>query len=132
MLRLLASLVLTLLANSVGLVLASVILDDFTINGVAFVSAVLIFTITEVVAGPLITKIALTNAPSLLGGIALVTTFVGLLVTDIFSDGLTINGATTWILATLIVWLCALIASLLLPLVIFKKVLDKNKQSDTK
>ncbi len=127
MLRLLASLVLTLLANTVGLVLASIILDGFSINSLAFVTAVLIFTVTEVVAGPLITKIALSNAPSLLGGIALVTTFVGLLVTDVLSDGLSITGVSTWILATLIVWLCALIASLLLPLVIFKKVLKKNK-----
>ena len=131
MIRLLASLVLTLLANTVGLVIASILLDGFTINSLAFVTAVLIFTVTEVVAGPLLAKIALSNVPSLLGGIALVTTFVGLLVIDIFSDGLSISGVSTWILATLIVWLCALIANLLLPLVIFKKALDK-KQANSK
>lgn len=127
MIRLIASLVLTLLANTIGLIIASVILSGFEINGVAFVAAVLIFTITEVVAGPLITKMAMQNVPSLLGGIALVTTLVGLIVTDIFSDGLTITGLNTWILATLIVWLCSLIANLILPLVIFKKALNKNK-----
>jgi hypothetical protein len=126
MIRLIASLVLTLLANAVGLIIASVLLSGFEINGVAFVTAVLIFTITEVVAGPLITKMALQNVPSLLGGIALVTTLVGLIVTDIFSDGLTITGLDTWILATLIVWLFSLVASLVLPLVIFKKALDKK------
>lgn len=127
MIRLIASLVLALLANTIGLIIASVILSGFEINGVAFVTAVLIFTITEVVAGPLITKMAMQNLPSLLGGIALVTTLVGLVVTDIFSDGLTITGLDTLILATLIVWLCSLVASLLLPLVIFKKALDKTK-----
>lgn len=127
MIRLIASLVLTLMANTIGLIIASVILSGFEINGVAFVAAVLIFTITEVVAGPLITKMAMQNVPSLLGGIALVTTLVGLIVTDIFSDGLTITGLNTWILATLIVWLCSLIANLILPLVIFKKALNKNK-----
>lgn len=127
MIRLLASLVLTLLANAVGLFIASVVLSGFEINGIAFVTAVLIFTVAEVVAGPLITKIAMQNIPSLLGGIALVTTLVGLIITDIFSDGLTIKGLDTWILATLIVWLCSLLASLILPLVIFKKALDKNK-----
>jgi putative membrane protein len=123
MLRLLASAVLHLIGNAVGLVLASLILSGFSINGAAFVVALLIFTAVEVVMGPLIAKIALKNVPSLLGGIALVTTFVGLLVTDIVSSGLSISGATTWILATLIVWLGALIAGILLPLVLFRKVM---------
>lgn len=127
MLRLLASATLHLIANSIGLVIASAVLDGFSINGSAFIMAVLIFTVTEVVAGPLITKIALTNVPSLIGGIALVTTFIGLLITDIFSDGLSITGVNTWIFASLIVWLCALIAGLLLPLLLFKKVLDNHK-----
>ena len=131
MVRLLASAVLHLIGNAIGLVVASLILSGFSINGAAFVIALLIFTVVEVVMGPLITKIALKNAPSLLGGIALVTTFVGLLVTDIVSSGLSISGATTWILATLIVWLGALIAGILLPLVLFRKVMQ-NAKSDRK
>jgi hypothetical protein len=127
MIRLLASAALHLLANTVGLVMASVLLDGFSINGSAFITAVLIFTAVEVVAGPLIIKMALTYLPVLIGGIALVTTFVGLFFTNIISDGLTITGLDTWILSSLIVWLCALLAGLVLPLVIFKKVLNKDK-----
>ncbi len=129
MIRLLASAVLHLLANTAGLLVAAAVLPGFSINGVAFVTAVLIFTITEVVAGPLIIKIALKNLPALVGGIALVTTLVGLIITDIFSDGLTISGLSTWVLATLIVWLGALIAGLVLPLVIFKKTLNKHREN---
>ena len=132
MLRLLARAVLTLIGNAVGLALAAVLLSGFSINGTAFVIALLIFTVVEVVLGPLITKIALQNLPSLLGGIALVTTFVGLLVTDIVSSGLSISGATTWILATLIVWLGALLAGVLLPLVLFKNVLQREKDKKGK
>jgi putative membrane protein len=127
MIRLLASTVLHLLANAAGLLIAAAVLPGFSINGVVFVTAVLIFTVTEVIAGPLIIKIALKNLPALVGGIALVTTLVGLVATDIFSDGLTISGLSTWVLATLIVWLGALIAGLALPLVIFKKTLDRHK-----
>ena len=76
-----------------------------------------------------VTIVAPLNVPSLLGGIALVTTFVGLLVTDIVSSGLSISGATTWILATLIVWLGALIAGILLPLVLFKNVMQNAKNN---
>jgi hypothetical protein len=45
----------------------------------------------------------------LLGIVALVTTFVVLLVTDLLSDGLSIEGAADWILATVIVWLATLL-----------------------
>jgi putative membrane protein len=127
MLRLLASATLHLLANTVGLLIAAAILPGLTINALAFVTAVLIFTITEVVAGPLILKISLKNVPALTGGVALVTTLVGLIVTDIFSDGLSITGLNTWVLATLIVWLGALLAGLVLPLIIFKRTLQRHR-----
>jgi hypothetical protein len=122
--------VLTLLANAVGLFAASIIINGFEISGLAFISAVLIFTAVEVVAGPLITKIALKNAPALLGGIALVTTFVGLFITNLFSDGISFDGISSWVLATLIVWLFALLASLVLPLFIFKKTLTKARSDN--
>jgi len=59
--------------------------------------------------------------------VALVTTFVGLLVTDTLSDGLNISGISTWIIASLIVWLCSLVAGLILPLVLFKKAVEKRR-----
>ena len=127
MIRLVAMLVLSLLANAVGLFVASILLDGFSIDGVSFVIAVAIFTAAEVVLDPLITKVAITNVPALRGGVALVSTLVGLIITVLISDGISINGLSTWVLATLIVWLFALIATLVLPLVIFKKTLAKNK-----
>ncbi|MBI5869953.1 MAG: phage holin family protein [Actinobacteria bacterium] len=125
MIRLLASACLHLIANAVGLIMADLILSpEFTIDPTAFVTATLIFTAVEVVAGPLLISISLKNLPALTGGVALVTTFVGLLVTDTLSDGLNISGISTWLLASLIVWLCALIAGVVLPLFLFKKALD--------
>jgi hypothetical protein len=58
-----------------------------------------------------------------------VTTFVGLLVTSFLTDGLVITGAATWLAATLVVWLCGVLAILLLPLVIFKKALAQRSGS---
>lgn len=129
MIRLLALLVLNLLANAVGLFVAAALLSGFSIDGLAFAIAVCIFTAAQVVLDPLITKIAITNVPALRGGVALVTTLVGLIITTLVSDGIKINGLSTWVLATLIVWLFALIATLVLPLIIFKKTLSKRKQS---
>ncbi len=128
MIRLLARIVLALLANTVGLLAASALLDGFSINGTAFVVAVIIFTLATVILGPLVAVIAVRSAPFLMGGIALVTTLVGLLITDLASDGLTINGLDTWIFATIIIWLCSVLASVILPLFIFKEAMGKRNK----
>ena len=123
MLKFFARMALSLLANALALLVASVLLTGFAINGLAFVVAVFIFTASTTILEPLITKIATQNAPYLLGGIALVTTFVGLLVTMLITDGLRITGIGTWVMATLITWLATVVGSLILPRFLFKEVL---------
>lgn len=127
MIRLLIRAFLSLLANTVGLLVATAILPGFSIDAVSFIGVVLVFSIATVFIGPLLLKLSLSNVPALAGGIALFTTFAGLLVADVVSDGLTIDGVKTWILATLIVWLISLLAGLLLPLIFFKKTMEKRK-----
>ena len=129
MLRFFAQTAMSLLANALALLAASIFLSGFTINGLAFVVAVCIFTASTVILEPLITKIARQNAPYLLGGIALVTTFVGLLVTTLVTDGLSITGISTWVMATLIIWLATVVASLVLPLFLFKDVLGNGNKA---
>lgn len=124
MIRLLISAGVTLLANAIGLIVAAAVLDDMTITGTAFVFAVLIFTVVEVLADPLLTKVAISSVPALRGGVALVTTFVGLLITATISSGLDIDGAQTWVVGTLIVWLAALVAALVLPIFLVKKAVE--------
>jgi len=126
MLKFFARMALSLLANALALLVASVLLTGFAINGLAFVVAVFIFTASTTILEPLITKIATQNAPYLLGGIALVTTFVGLLVTTIITDGLSIMGIGTWVMATLITWLATVVGSLSLPRFLFKEVLGSK------
>ena len=63
-----------------------------------------------------------------MGGIALVTTLVGLLVTTLLTSGLSITSIGTWVVATLIIWIATVVASLVLPRLLFKEVLsDKGK-----
>ena len=126
MLKFFARTALSLLANALALLVASVLLTGFAINGLAFVVAVFIFTASTTILEPLITKIATQNAPYLLGGIALVTTFVGLLVTMLITDGLRIMGIGTWVMATLITWLATVVGSLILPRFLFKEVLGSK------
>lgn len=129
MVRFLARTALYLLANAIGLIVAAVLLDGFTLEPLGFVVAVLLFTAVETLLGPFVMKMAIQYAPALRGGIALVTTFVGLLITSTLTDALTIQGAPTWLLAPFIVWVVVLVAAILLPMVLFKKVLRETRTS---
>lgn len=121
MIRMLTSAAVYLVANAIGLLVAAAVLDDVTIDGTAFVLAVVIFTVVEVVIQPLITQIAVRHSRALMGSSALVATLVGLVVTDIVSEGLSISGALTWVLATVIVWAAGLVAGLVLPALFLKR-----------
>ena len=123
MIRLAARAAINLLANAVGLIVANLLLEDLNLNVAGFVTAVVIFTVVSVVIEPLIRQIAVTNMPAILGSSARVATLASLVLTTILTSGLEIRGLTTWILATVVVWAAALAAGLLLPLVVFKKVL---------
>lgn len=122
MIRLLISGALYLAGNAIGLLIATAILPGFSINFSSFVVATLIFTAVEVLAGPFLTKVSIKSVPALQGGVALVTTFVGLYITSKLVDGMVIGGISNWLAATLLVWLGSLIASLFLPLIALKKV----------
>ena len=125
--RLVAVTVLALIGNAIGIIVAAALLDDMTLNGAAFVIDLVIFTLTFVVVQPLMVKIAVRHSSTLAGGSALMATLIALIVSDVLSDGLSISGATTWLLATLIVWIVAVLASMLLPMVMFKKALGRAK-----
>ncbi len=111
-----------LIANAVGLLLASLLLDGFSIGPMAFLVAVLIFSAVQGVAGPIITKLSQKSFPQLMGGISLVTIFVGLWITSLLVDDMQIGGLANWLAATLIVWIGSLIAAVLLPKYVFKRL----------
>ncbi len=125
MIRLLARLIISTIANAIGLIAAAIILDSFSINGLSFVVAVIIFSISTLILSPFVQKTAEQNASYLVGGIALITTLIGLMITNIFTDGISITGLNTWVFATLIVWIFSVIGSVVLPVFIFKKTLNK-------
>lgn len=127
MVRLLISAAIYLVANAVALLIANAVLDDVTIDGGAFLIAVVIFTGVEVVIQPLITQIGVRHSRALIGSSALVATFIGLVVTTLVSDGLSISGVMTWLLATVIVWAGALVAGLILPALFVKKAVAENR-----
>lgn len=120
--RRLLSAVALLIGNAAGLLLAVALLPGFKIAPLSIIVVVLVFTVVQVIADPLITKISEKNVPALKGGVALAVTFVGLLVTDLIASGLTIGGVSNLLAATLLVWLGAVIAGVLIPMFLFKEL----------
>lgn len=126
MVRFLISTLAYLAANAIGLLVAIILLPGFRVDPLAFVVAVAIFSLVQTILGPLITKLSMKNFPQLMGAIALVTISLGLFATDIMMSGMEIGGVANWLAATLLVWLGSLIASILLPLYVFKQLSGKN------
>ena len=126
MVRMLIRFVLSCAGSAIGLWVGSLILDGMSVDGMSFFIAALIFTISTAILQPFITKMALKNADFLMGGTALVTTLVGLIITDLLSDGMSIDGLSTWLLATLIVWLCTVLAAVILPMIFLKKTVAQR------
>ncbi|SDC64935.1 hypothetical protein [Ruegeria marina] len=126
MYRTMLSIAAHLAGNAVGLLLAALLLEGFSIAPLSFVLVVAIFTLIQVVAGPLINKLSERNLPALQGGVALVVVFVGLLVTEMLTSGLVIGGVTNLLLSTLLVWIGALIAGILLPIYVFKELRENR------
>ena len=122
MIRLLLQTAATIVANAVGLLLAKVLLTGFQIDALSFVVVLLVFTGVMVLTGPLMTKIAVTSVPQIRGSVALVTVFVGLKVTEWLMQGFEMGGLSNWLAATLLVWLGSLVAAILLPIYVFKRL----------
>ncbi|MCC1493672.1 phage holin family protein [Cognatishimia sp. F0-27] len=129
MIRFLLSAAIYLVANAIGLLVAAWALSGFTIDAMAFVVAVLLFSVIQTVLGPLVTKLSMRSFPQMMGGIALVTIFLGLFLTDILMPGMAIGGLTNWLVATLLVWIGSLVASILLPLFVFKEAAGKKRDA---
>lgn len=132
MVRLIISIVIHLAANAAGLIVADMVLDDMSLPLSALLFALALFTVVEVLVGPLLSKIARTKVEALRGGVALVTTAVGLIITTLVVDGFDISGLDTWIAAVVIVWLAALVATLLLPVILVKRGLESRRKGSSK
>lgn len=127
MIRFLVRTLIALVANAVGLIVAAIVLDDVHLDAASFVVAVVIFTGVFVLLQPFLAVNLRRMGPGMLGVVSLLATLVSLIVTDLLTDGLSISGVLTWILAALIVWLVALVATLLLPFLGLKKFLDERR-----
>jgi hypothetical protein len=127
MVRLVVRLVVAVLANAIGLVVAALVLDDMALSTSGFLLALIVFTAVQVIVLPALQKAAIKRSEALAGGSALFAVLIALIVADVVSDGVSISGFVTWVLATVIVWAAVLLAGILLPATIFKRWLRERR-----
>jgi len=126
MVRLLVRIAVTLLANGAGLLVAALVLDEMQIDLTSFIIAVVIFTVVLAVLTPFMESQLRKRQSAALGGVALIATLVSLVLTDLISDGFSIDGIGTWLAAAVIVWVASLLAAFVLPYLGLKKYLEKD------
>jgi uncharacterized membrane protein YvlD (DUF360 family) len=126
MVRLLVRTGILLVANAVGLIVASIVLSRFDISVTGFIVALLIFTACTALLTPFLQSQFQRRNSAALGGVALIATLLSLIVTDLVSDGLDISGVGTWLASAVIVWACALLAAFILPYLGLKKYLESR------
>ena len=129
MIRFIVRTAIVLLGNAVGLIVASLVLDDFSIDVTGFIVSLIIFTVAVALMTPFLASTMRRNqsSSSAMGGVALISTFVALLITEVFTDGVSISGIGTWIGATVVVWVGSLLAVFILPYLGLKKYLDERR-----
>lgn len=125
--RLILSIAMQLVANAVALLIANAVLEDFHLTASGFVVAVGIFTLISAIVSPMIRQAAMRRSSAMLGSTALIVSLVALVATSILmGDDLQIDGLSTWLLAAVIVWAGGLIATLLLPIFVFKQLREDS------
>ena len=124
MIRLIVRTAVALGANAVGLIVAAALLDGMSLDVTGFLIAVVVFTVVFALIQPFLAVQLRRAGSAALGGVALIATLVSLIVTVLVSDGLSIDGVGSWIAATVIVWIAALLAAVILPFLGLKKYLE--------
>ncbi|KAF0834737.1 superfamily IV 4 TMS phage holin [Ornithinibacter aureus] len=121
MTRMLIRAVIFLGTAALGLLVAAAVVPGVRLSVSGFLIAVAVFALAQSILAPFIFNVARKYAPAMLGGIGLVSTFVALLIATWFPEGLRISGVSSWISATLVVWIVTALGAWLLPLVLLKK-----------
>lgn len=107
-----------LAANAAALLAAAVLLDRVHVRFLFFFFLVALFTVVSLLVTPAVATLVKEHAAPLASFAGLIATWVTLLVTDIMSRSLKIEGLMTWVMATLIVWGASLAVQYVAPLII--------------
>jgi uncharacterized membrane protein YvlD (DUF360 family) len=127
MIRFLLSVAISIVSSAIALLVTSALIPGVTVSTSGFVIAVLVFTVAQAILAPFVFNLARQYASAVLGGIGLVSTFLGLFVATLFPGGLQISGITAWVLAALVVWLITALGTWILGALIIKRWWERRQ-----
>jgi uncharacterized membrane protein YvlD (DUF360 family) len=130
MVRFLLQTAINLVMAAVGLLLADALIEGVELKPAGFVVAVAVFVVAQAIFTPFVFNMARKYASAILGGIGLVSTFIALWIATLFSNGLTIDGVSAWIFATLLVWIVTALGTWILGFLILQRWWDKRKEQE--
>lgn len=128
--RFLIRLLISLAAGALGIVVAALLLPGVTLTASGFLWALVIYAATQALLLPFIMSSAdRRDSMPLAAASGVISTFLALLVADLLSTGLQIEGIGTWFMATVIVWLVSLIGLVLIPWLLVKAGIEHVRQA---
>ena len=96
---------------AVGILLADVLLKDFSASVAAIVEATIVFWVVHLAVNFVALKVLIRNPSIAVAGLlALASTITSLAIVNVLVSGLHISGATTYVFATLIIWITTAIS----------------------
>lgn len=111
MINLLIRVAVFLAEAAVGIFVASLVVQGFSIAPGGFMVAVVVFAVIQTLAAKGVGALSKKYAPGLLMLVGLASTLIALFVASRFDGGITITGIWAWVLSTLIVWAVSAIVS---------------------
>ena len=98
---------------AVGILLSAALLDRFSIDATAVVVASVLFWIVHIVVQFLALRVLIRQPSVALAGLlALASTIVALIIVNAIVDGMSVRGASTYAVATLIIWLTTVVGDM--------------------
>lgn len=119
--KFLTRLAVSLASSAVAILLCALLIDRFTLSWGGIVVAVIVFTVAQLLLAPAVTKLVSRYAGGFVGGAGLVSTLLALWIATLPSGGLRIQGAGTWVIATVLMWVFTTAAALIITVVLRKR-----------
>ena len=104
----------SLVGIAAGIIISVALLDDFSASTAGIVEATIVFWVVHIIVNFFAVKVLIRQPSVAIAGLlALASTIVSLIIVNIIVSDISISGATTYILATLIIWITTAVADVI-------------------
>ena len=104
----------SLVGIAAGIILSVALLSDFSASTAGIIEATIVFWIIHIIVNFFAVKVLIRQPSVAMAGLlALASTIVSLIIVNLIVSDISIGGATTYVLATLFIWITTAAADML-------------------